>query len=90
MRLALMFSNPTGLRLDRALVAATGFSVINQFYSRAGGFKPRPCLLLRTQHYKTGALREVVLPYRRDGESWLVVGSHGGRPTDAVSQRRRG
>jgi deazaflavin-dependent oxidoreductase (nitroreductase family) len=24
------------------------------------------------------------LPYRCDGEGWLVVGSHGGRPTDAI------
>lgn len=84
MRLALLFSNPLGLRLDRGLVAATGFSLINQFYARAGGFTPRPCLLLTTRHHETGAPRAVVLPYRRDGECWLVVGSHGGRPNDAV------
>jgi deazaflavin-dependent oxidoreductase (nitroreductase family) len=84
MRLALLFSNAAGLRFDRALVAATGFSLINQFYSRAGGFTPRPCLLLTTRHHETGDLRQVVLPYRRDGEGWLVVGSHGGRPTDAI------
>ncbi len=84
MRLALLFSNPTGLRIDRWLVATTGFSLINQFYSRAGGFRPRPCLLLTTRHHKSGRARSVVLPYCRDGEAWLVVGSHGGRPTDAV------
>lgn len=85
--LALAFSNPAGLRFDRALVATTGFSLINQFYSRAGGFRPRPCLLLTTRHHAHGTKRSVVLPYRRDGERWLVVGSHGGRPTDAVWAR---
>jgi deazaflavin-dependent oxidoreductase (nitroreductase family) len=84
MRLAILFSNPRGLRFDRALVAATGFSLINQLYARAGGFTPRPCLLVTTEHHETGALRTVVLPYRTDGEAWLVVGSHGGRPTDAI------
>jgi deazaflavin-dependent oxidoreductase (nitroreductase family) len=86
-RLALAVSNPLGLRFDRALVAITGFSLINQFYARAGGFTPRPCLLLTTRHHRSGELRSVVLPYRRDGERWLVVGSHGGRPTDAVWAR---
>ena len=84
MRLALWFSNPTGLRIDRWLVATTGFSLINQFYARAGGFQPRPCLLLTTRHHQSGEERSVVLPYRRDGDAWLVVGSHGGRPTDAI------
>ena len=50
----------------------------------AGGFAPKPCLLLTTCHHKTGARRSVVLPYRRDGDRYLVVGSHGGRPTDAI------
>ncbi len=87
LRLALAFSNPAGLRFDRGLVRATGFSLINQFYARAGGFTPRPCLLLTTRHHRTGERRSVVLPYRRDGARWLVVGSHGGRPTDAVWAR---
>jgi len=84
MRAALLVSNPTGLRLDRWLVGATGFSFVNQFYARAGGFEPRPCLLLTTRHHKTGAPRTVVLPYLRDEDRFLIVGSHGGRPTDAI------
>lgn len=84
MRAALMVSNATGLRLDRWLVAATGFSFINHFYARAGGLNPRPCLLLTTRHHKTGVTRSVVLPYQRDAERILIVGSHGGRPTDAI------
>ncbi len=84
MRAALMVSNPTGLRLDRWLVGATGFSFVNQFYARAGGFEPRACLLLTTRHHKTEAPRTIVLPYLRDGARFLIVGSHGGRPTDAI------
>jgi deazaflavin-dependent oxidoreductase (nitroreductase family) len=84
MRAALLVSNPTGMRLDRWLVAATGFSLVNQFYSRAGGFPPRPCLLLTTRHHRTSERRAVVLPYYRRGDDYLVVGSHGGRPTDAI------
>jgi deazaflavin-dependent oxidoreductase (nitroreductase family) len=84
MRAALLVSNPTGLRLDRWLVAATGFSFVNQFYGRAAGLAPRPCLLLTTRHHETGVPRSVVLPYQRDGRRILVVGSHGGRPTDAI------
>ncbi|MBW2388718.1 MAG: nitroreductase family deazaflavin-dependent oxidoreductase [Deltaproteobacteria bacterium] len=84
MRAALLVSNPTGLRLDRWLVAATGFSFVNQFYARAAGLTPRSCLLLTTRHHKTGATRSVVLPYQRDAGRILIVGSHGGRPTDAI------
>jgi deazaflavin-dependent oxidoreductase (nitroreductase family) len=84
MRAALLVSNEIGLRVDRWLVWATGVSFVNQFYGRAGGFTPQPCLLLSTRHHKTKAPRSVVLPYYRDEDRWLVVGSHGGRPTDPV------
>lgn len=84
MRAALLVSNPTGLRLDRWLVAATGYSFVNQFYGRAAGIAPKPCLLLTTRHHVRGTPRTVVLPYQRDGDRILVVGSHGGRPTDAI------
>lgn len=87
MRAARAVSNPLGLGFDRALVHATGFSLVNQFYARAGGFAPRPCLLLTTRHHATGVSRRVVLPYVRDGDDVLVVGSHGGRPRDAVWAR---
>ena len=87
MRAARAVSNPLALAFHRALVHATGFSLVNQFYARAGGFAPRPCLLLTTRHHKTGQPRRVVLPFVRDGGDLLVVGSHGGRPTDAVWAR---
>jgi deazaflavin-dependent oxidoreductase (nitroreductase family) len=84
MRAALFVSNPTGLRLDRWLVWATGFSFVNQFYGRAAGLTPRPCLLLATRHYRTGVRRRVVLPYQREADRILIIGSHGGRPNDAI------
>jgi deazaflavin-dependent oxidoreductase (nitroreductase family) len=33
---------------------------------------------------RTGLRRSVVLPYLEDGDRYLVVGSHGGRPTDPI------
>ncbi len=64
-------------------------SLMGHMYHRAGGMPLRPHLLLRTIHWKTGRIRTVVLPYqksRRPGgeERILVVGSHGGRPTDPI------
>ena len=86
-RLVPLVSNPAGLALDRCLVRATGHSLVGRVYLRAGGYALRPHLLLTTIHWKTGALRTVVLPYSEDGGRYLVVGSHGGRPTDPVWAR---
>jgi deazaflavin-dependent oxidoreductase (nitroreductase family) len=82
-----LVSNPRGLALDRWLVRATGHSLVGRVYLRAGGYALRPHLLLTTIHWKSGALRTVVLPYSEDGARYLVVGSHGGRPTDPVWAR---
>jgi deazaflavin-dependent oxidoreductase (nitroreductase family) len=40
-----------------------------------------PCLLLTTKGRKSGKLRTTPLVYGRDGESFVVVASQGGRPT---------
>jgi deazaflavin-dependent oxidoreductase (nitroreductase family) len=77
-------SHPTGLAVDRWLVRATGHSLMGRAYLRAGGYPVRPHLLLETQHWRSGVRRTVVLPYFEDGERYLVVGSHGGRPTDPI------
>jgi deazaflavin-dependent oxidoreductase (nitroreductase family) len=84
-----LFSHPTGLAIDRVLVRLFDRSLMGHMYHRAGGMPLRPHLLLRTIHWKTGRIRSVVLPYQESrgpaGEEWiLVVGSHGGRPSDAV------
>jgi deazaflavin-dependent oxidoreductase (nitroreductase family) len=83
-RLIPWISNPRGLAVDRWLVRATGHSLMGRAYLRAGGFPLRPHLLLTTIHWRTGARRTVVLPYSEDGDRYLVVGSHGGRPTDPI------
>ena len=84
-----LFSHPTGLAVDRLLMRVLDRSLMGHMYHRAGGMPLRPHLLLRTIHWKTGRIRTVVLPYQRSrgpgDEEWiLVVGSHGGRPTDAI------
>ena len=40
-----------------------------------------PCLLLTTKGRKSGELRTTPLVYGRDGVSFVVVASQGGRPT---------
>ena len=77
-------ANPRGLAVDRFLMRNFNYSFMGRMFTRAAGFTDRPHLILRTIHWKTGAVKEVVLPYSRDGENYLVVGSHGGRPTDAI------
>ena len=77
-------SNPRGLAVDRLLVRATGHSLIGRAYLRAGGYAMRPHLLLETTHWRSGVRRTVVLPYTEDGDRLVVVGSHGGRPTDPI------
>ena len=77
-------ANPKGLAVDRVLMRYFNYSFMGRMFTRAAGFEDRPHLILRTIHWKTGELKEVVLPYSQDGDNYLVVGSHGGRPKDAV------
>lgn len=77
-------ANPRGLAVDRFLMRTFNISFMGHMFTRAAGFADRPHLILRTIHWKTGELKEVVLPYGRDGDRYIVVGSHGGRPTDAI------
>jgi len=77
-------SHPAGLAVDRLLVRATGHSLMGRAYLRAGGYPVRPHLLLATLHWRTGNRRTVVLPYFEREGRYLVVGSHGGRPTDPI------
>lgn len=77
-------ANPRGLAVDRFLMRNFNISFMGPMFTRAGGFADRPHLILRTIHWKTGELKDVVLPYSKDADSYIVVGSHGGRPTDAI------
>ncbi len=83
-RLIPWLSNPRGLAVDRLLVRATGYSFMGRMYERAGGSKPRPHLLVQTTHWKTGVRKTIVLPYQVVDGRYVVVGSHGGRPTDPI------
>lgn len=73
---------PWGRAFDRALVRLTGFSIITWQYSKAGGNAYQPTLLLTTIGRRTGRLRPRALPYYRDGERLVVIGSNGGGPKD--------
>ena len=75
---------PKWLARDRLCVRLTGWSFVNRAFEEAAGMSRRPVLLLETRHHRTGRLRTVVLPCYRDADRFVVVGSHGGRPTDAV------
>lgn len=71
-----------GRAFDRWLVRRTGFSIITWQYSKAGGNAYQPTLLLTTIGRRSGELRERALPYHRDGEHYIVIGSNGGGPKD--------
>lgn len=80
-------NTPRGLALDRWLVRVTGSSFIARAHARTSGRAELPVLLLTTIHRKTGRLRTVVLPFVRDGDGYVVVGSHAGRPVDPIWAR---
>jgi deazaflavin-dependent oxidoreductase (nitroreductase family) len=75
---------PHASSVERAWYRITNHSVFNLIMTKAGGFEPRPCLMLRTIHWKTGKLRDMILPYGRDGERYVLTGSLAGRPKDPV------
>lgn len=79
-----VFSNAWGLAIDRVLVRFTDWSLLTTLYRGAGGLPNWPSLLMTTIHWKTGRRRSVVLPYKGDDERMIIIGSHGGRPSDAI------
>jgi len=78
----IVLKGPWGRRLDRLLVRHLGISVITWQYAKAGGVPYRSTLLLTTIGRRTGTLRPRALPYHRAGDSFVVIGSNGGGPTD--------
>ncbi len=71
-----------GRAFDRALVRYLGVSVITWQYAKAAGVGYRATLLLTTIGKRSGELRPRALPYYRDGDRFVVVGSNGGGPKD--------
>ena len=83
-RLVFLTLYPACLPVDKALVRLTGYSLVNRIYAKAGGMRERPCLLMTTLHWKTGAPKTVVLPYHPFDHRYVVQGSLAGRPQDPV------
>ena len=75
---------PRWLAWDRRCVRLTNFSFVNRAFEEAGGTSHRPVLLLTTRHHRSDRARTIVLPFVADADRFVVVGSHGGRPTDAI------
>lgn len=71
---------PPGAWLDRYITRFTGASLISAVFAWALGMPYQPSLALRTIGKRTGRLRMAVLPYARDGEAYVLVGSNGGAP----------
>src|SRR5207248_5417156 len=67
---------------DRFVVRVTGYSLITKQYALAARQRYQPTLLLTTIGRRTGELRTRALPYYRDDERVVVVGSNGGGPRD--------
>lgn len=82
MSLADLVMNRAGLALDKLAVRWFGWSFVTYAYAKRAGIPYTPTLLLVTVGARSGREREAVMPYHRDGERYVLVGSHGGLPTD--------
>ena len=71
-----------GLAIDKALVWATGYSLMTAQYAWANGTSYVPTLMLWTIGAKSHALRSACLPCFRVGDALVLRGSNGGGPTD--------
>jgi deazaflavin-dependent oxidoreductase (nitroreductase family) len=78
----ILLKGSRGRAFDRALVRFSGFSFITWQYAKAAGVGYRSTLLLTTIGRRSGELRPRALPYHRDGDRFVVVGSNGGGPKD--------
>jgi deazaflavin-dependent oxidoreductase (nitroreductase family) len=71
-----------GLAIDRVFVWLTGYSLVTKQYAIAGRQRYKRTFMLRTIGARTGKRRTVVIPYGRDRDRFVLVGSNGGGPTD--------
>ena len=84
MSLVELVSNRFFMAVDRLLVRFTGYSLVSHVYARATGLGYLSSLLLTTTGARSGRTRRAVLPYYRDGERLVVVGSNGGIRRDPM------
>jgi len=82
--LVALVSNRFFLALDCLLVRFTGYSLVSHVYGRAVGTGYLSSLLLTTTGARSGRRRRAVLPYYRDGERLVIVGSNGGSRRDPM------
>ncbi len=78
----LVLRGPWGLRVDRALLRATGYSLVTAQYAWATGQPYTDTLMLTTIGAKSRELRTASLPFYRVGDDLVVRGSNGGGATD--------
>ena len=68
------------VRVERALVRYTGYSLLSRHVTKRIGVGYVPTLLLVSIGQRSGELRESPLFYFEDGDDYFVVGSIGGSP----------
>ncbi|MCY3734548.1 MAG: nitroreductase family deazaflavin-dependent oxidoreductase [Chloroflexi bacterium] len=66
--------------MEELSVRLTGFSVAARMLTWNEGVPYINSLMLRTVGAKSGDLRDAVLFYFPDGDSWVIIGSVGGAP----------
>jgi deazaflavin-dependent oxidoreductase (nitroreductase family) len=71
-----------GLSVDKAIVWATGWSLVTAQYAWAAGDTYVPTLMLWTIGAKSGKIRTACLPCFRVGDALVIRGSNGGGATD--------
>lgn len=74
-----LMTTELGHKLDVAAVYVFGWSFISWEASRLRGIDYQPSLLLTTVGRRSGKARTSVLPYVRNEDDYIVVGSNAGR-----------
>ncbi len=86
-----IFVSKPGTYFDIALVRLTGWSLITKLVTLGQKRHYQPSMVMKTIGAKSGEIRTCVLPYSRDGDRYVIVGSKAGAPTDpawAINIRR--
>ncbi len=66
--------------LEEFVVRVTGYSILGRMITWNEGLPYVESLMLRSVGAKSGDLRDAVLFYVPDGQSWVIIGSVGGAP----------
>ncbi|MDE2745867.1 MAG: nitroreductase/quinone reductase family protein [Chloroflexota bacterium] len=66
--------------MEEMAVRLTGYSIMGRMITWNAGVPYVDSLMLRSVGAKSGDLRDAVLFYVPDGQSWVIIGSVGGGP----------